>query len=257
MTVREPPPARSPDRAETLIVSDLHLAESRPAITALFLRFLEDTAARAAALYILGDLFEYWIGDDDLATSPNRDVAHALGALSGRGTRVMLMHGNRDFLVAQGFAAAAGLEIIPDPTLVDLHGVPTLLMHGDTLCTDDMAYQAFRTRVRDPHVQSAFLGLPLDVRRQEVGLMRAQSEQQKQAKAMEIMDVTAAAVDEAFRAHGYPPRLIHGHTHRPAVHRHVVDGHVCERWVLADWHVAGEYLRVSASGVARVALPLL
>lgn len=243
------------NRADVLFVSDLHLAAVRPSVTSLFLRFLQEVAPGAAALYILGDLFEYWVGDDDIGTAPNLEVSQGLLALSRTGTHIRLMHGNRDFLVSADFARAAGVELIPDPTLIDLHGVPTLLMHGDTLCTEDVAYQAFRSQVRDPAVQRAFLARPLEERRQQVGLMRAQSEQHKRTKAMDIMDVSDAAVADAFRAHGFPPRLIHGHTHRPGVHEYSIDGHRCVRWVLSDWDAAGEYLRVGAAGITRVALP--
>jgi UDP-2,3-diacylglucosamine hydrolase len=237
-----------------LFVSDLHLSETRPAIARLFFRFLAEVAPRADALYVLGDLFEFWVGDDTLDEPLNREVAAAMRGVADGGTAVRFMHGNRDFLVGEGFAAATGAELLADPTTVDLYGTRTLLMHGDTLCTDDKAYQAFRAHVHNMEVQRQFLALPVAARRAQVGQVRSQSEQQKQGKPAEIMDVTALAVDDALRAAHYPPRLIHGHTHRPARHEHVVDGHACERWVLADWYERGEYLRVDGSGVARVAL---
>jgi UDP-2,3-diacylglucosamine hydrolase len=236
-----------------LFISDLHLSETRPHITQLFLRFLDEVAPAAHTLFILGDLFEFWIGDDTLAEPFNAQAITALKGLATRGTKLRFMHGNRDFLAGQGFAAAAGVELLPDPTLLDLYGTPTLLMHGDTLCTEDRAYQAFRAHVRNPEVQRQFLALPIPARRQQVGQVRAQSDQQKQDKPPEIMDVTPAAVDAAMRAANYAPRLIHGHTHRPARHEHAVDGHHCERWVLADWYERGEFLRVDASGVTRTA----
>ncbi|MCW5625478.1 MAG: UDP-2,3-diacylglucosamine diphosphatase [Burkholderiales bacterium] len=238
--------------AFTLFISDLHLTDARPDLTDLLLRFLEQSAPQAEALYVLGDLFEFWLGDDTLDEPLNASVVRALRRLSDGGTRLAFMQGNRDFLAGTGFAAAVGATLLPDPTLVDLYGVPTLLLHGDTLCTDDVAYQAFRRQVRNPMVQQQFLSLPLAARRQQVGQVRAQSEEQKQVKAMEIMDVTSTAVDDAIRAAGFPPRLIHGHTHRPARHEHRVDGHRCERWVLADWNTHGEALRVDASGIARL-----
>lgn len=235
-----------------LFISDLHLTEVRPAITRLFMRFLEEIAPAAQTLFILGDLFEFWIGDDALAEPVNAEVIAGLAKVATGGTNVKFMHGNRDFLAGQGFAAAAKVELLADPTLLDLHGTPTLLMHGDTMCTDDKAYQAFRAHVRNPEVQRQFLALPIPARQHQVGQVRAQSDQQKLDKPPEIMDVTLSAVDAALRAANYPPRLIHGHTHRPARHEHLVDGHRCERWVLADWYEKGEYLRVDAAGVTRV-----
>ncbi len=237
-----------------LFISDLHLSASRPGITDLLLRFLQQTAAPAQSLYILGDLFEFWLGDDTLDEPLNRTVIDALSRLAGAGTSVRFMHGNRDFLVGTGFAAATQAEILADPSVLDLYGVRTLLMHGDTMCTDDRAYQAFRAHVRNPEVQRQFLCLPVAARRQQVGQVRAESDEQKQEKSAEIMDVTPAAVDDALRLAEYPPRLIHGHTHRPARHEHVVDGRRCERWVLADWYEGGEYLRVDGVGVSRIRL---
>ena len=197
---------------------------------------------------MLGDLFEYWAGDDDLDDALNASVAKAFSGLSSRGTPIYFMHGNRDVLVGRDFARRAGAELLEDPALRDLYGTPTLLMHGDTLCTDDVDYQKFRAYARDPQRQARFLALPLPARRAEMGKLRAQSERAKAHKTLEIMDVNSSAVEDAFRAAGYPPRLIHGHTHRPARHEHLVDGRHCERWVLADWYERGSYLRVDAGG---------
>jgi UDP-2,3-diacylglucosamine hydrolase len=238
-----------------LFVSDLHLSDTRPGVTRLCLRFLAEVAPRAETLFVLGDLFEFWVGDDTIEEPLNREVTGAMRRVAEGGTALHFMHGNRDFLAGNGFAAAAGAALLADPTTVDLYGTRTLLMHGDTMCTDDQAYQAFRVHVRNPDVQRRFLALPVDGRRAQVGQARSRSEQQKQEKSADIMDVTPSAVDAALRAAGYPPRLIHGHTHRPGRHEHVVDGHECERWVLADWHERGEYLRVDDSGVKRVAYP--
>lgn len=238
--------------AQVLFISDLHLSDAAPQITRAFLRFLRDEAIEAHTLYILGDLFEFWIGDDTLDEPLNAEVAAALSALADRGVPVRLMHGNRDFLIREQFARRARVELIDDPTIVDLFGTQTLLMHGDTMCTDDIAYQAFRRQVRDPKVQAQFLSLPRTARKQQVGQIRTQSEESKTVKSMDIMDVTEHAVHEAFRHHKYPPRMIHGHTHRPATHRYVVDGHACERWVLSDWHDHGEFLRVTSRGWERV-----
>jgi UDP-2,3-diacylglucosamine hydrolase len=233
--------------AHTLLISDLHLAAERPHINEQFFSFVRDVAPAAEALYILGDLFEYWIGDDDGGEPLNGAVARALATLAAHATRVYLMQGNRDVLIGADFTARCGATLIPDPTVVDLHGTRTLLMHGDTLCTDDVDYQKFRVYARDAGNQRQFLAQPLAARREQMRGMRAQSEQGKQEKSGEIMDVTPSAVDAALRAHGYP-RMIHGHTHRPARHAHQVDGHACERWVLADWYQRGSYLRCDAGG---------
>lgn len=222
--------------SHTLFISDLHLCPSRPVVSAAFFRFLERDAVQADALYILGDLFEYWIGDDDLGEGLNAEVVAALRVLSNGGMPVFFMHGNRDFLIGEHFAEAAGLSLLIDPTLIELYGKRVLLMHGDTLCTDDTAYQSFRQLVRKPSWQSEFLAKPLNTRRLEVEDMRRQSEASKRIKPMAIMDVSPDAVVEALRIFAYPPLLIHGHTHRPARHELTVDGHDGTRRVLADWH---------------------
>ena len=232
----------------SLFISDLHLAEARPEIARLFFDFLDDRVkGKAAQLYILGDLFEYWIGDEDLEIPFNRDVAGALRATADSGTRVLLMHGNRDFLLGPGFCEAAGAALLADPTVVDLSGTSTLLMHGDTLCTDDLAYQRFRGMVRNSQWQQSFLAQPAAARRLQAQAARSASEESKQTKTEQIMDVNAAAVETVFRSHAVP-RLIHGHTHRPAHHQHQIDGRPCERWVLQDWYRSGGYLRCDADG---------
>ena len=231
----------------SIFVSDLHLSPERPRINQVFFDFADRTAARAGAVYILGDLFEYWIGDDDLADAFNASVADALLRLSSTGVALHFMHGNRDVLVGQAFAARCGAKLISDPTLLDLHGTRTLVMHGDTLCTDDIEYQKFRAYAHDPGNQRRFLSQPLAERRTQMLGMRAESEKSKQAKSAEIMDVAQAAVERVLREHGYP-RLIHGHTHRPARHVHTVDGRSCERWVLNDWYQRGGYLRCDSEG---------
>lgn len=237
-----------------LFVSDLHLAPERPADTAAFHAFLAGPARGAAALYILGDLFEYWLGDDDRSAFSD-GVLDAIAALVRGGVPVYFLHGNRDFLLGRRAAARAGMTLLHDPTLVELFGVPTLLMHGDTLCTDDVAYQRFRAHVRRPWRIRLFLLLPLAARRR-VGLaLRGKSERAKQGKAPEVMDVNADAVAGALRTHGYP-RLIHGHTHRPARHLHELEGQRCERFVLSDWYGRGAYLRVDATGVTEMRVAL-
>lgn len=237
----------------SLFVSDLHLTPDRPRATAQFFDFLAGPAAGAGTLYVLGDLFEHWVGDDDLEDEFNASIAGALGALATRGVALLFMTGNRDVLAGQGFAARCGARLIADPMLVDLHGARTLLMHGDTLCTDDVDYQRFRAYARDAANQRRFLAQPLIERKRQMIGMRAESETAKQSKSAEIMDVAPATVEATLRQFGYP-RLIHGHTHRPGRHVHVVDGHACERWVLTDWYGRAGYLRCDAAGCSAVAL---
>jgi UDP-2,3-diacylglucosamine hydrolase len=231
----------------TLLVSDLHLTEERPEANERFIAFLEDKAGSAEALYILGDFFEYWIGDDDLGEPFNAVVAGLLKAISRKGVQVRLMHGNRDFLIGEGFCKATGATLLADPSLQDIEGVRTLLMHGDTLCTDDLEYQAWRRKARDPAFQAAFLAKPIPERRQAIQQMREKSKEVVQGKSAEIMDVNDDAVRETLRRHGVR-RLIHGHTHRPGRHALEVDGERCERWVLPDWYGAGGYLEVDRKG---------
>jgi UDP-2,3-diacylglucosamine hydrolase len=231
----------------TLFISDLHLAPERPAATQAFFSLLQGAARDADAVYILGDLFEYWAGDDDLRDPFNASVATALRGLSDSGITIYFLQGNRDFLVLQDFARAAGVRAIFDPTVVDLYGTRTVLMHGDTLCTQDKRYQAFRKRVRSAWFQKLLLLTPLSFRRGLIERTRRVSELEKRVKKMDIMDVNDQAVAQAFRVHG-ARRLIHGHTHRPARHLHQVDGQTCERWVLSDWYSRGQYLKVSPDG---------
>jgi UDP-2,3-diacylglucosamine hydrolase len=237
----------------TLFISDLHLCSGRPQINRSFFRFLEDEARSARALYILGDLFEYWAGDDDLGDPFNAAVIAGLAGLVGSGVPVYLMHGNRDFVIGEAFARASGVTLLADPALLTLYGQPVLLMHGDALCTLDREYQAFRREARAEIWIRSLLEKPLAERKAAIESLRQQSEQEKRSKPAEIMDVAPAEVEAALRRHGYP-RLIHGHTHRPARHVHMVDGHVCERWVLADWYQAGSYLACDKSGCRAVQL---
>ena len=241
--------------AHTLFISDLHLAAERPRINEQFLDFLGTAAPAAQALYILGDLFEYWVGDDDTDDPLIADVAGALAQLTAYGVPVYFMHGNRDVLIGQAFASRCGAQLIPDPTVIKLHGTRTLLMHGDTLCTDDLEYQQFRLYAHNPENQSNFLQQPLAARHRQMLDMRAKSKASKNGKDAGIMDVTRSAVEHALREYGYP-RLIHGHTHRPARHLHAVDGRECERWVLGDWYQCGSYLRCAAGGCECVHLEM-
>jgi UDP-2,3-diacylglucosamine hydrolase len=232
----------------TFFVADLHLTDERPVATGRFFRFLQEEAAGADALYILGDLFEAWVGDDH-DEQVARDTAQQLKSLVEAGTPVFFMHGNRDFMLASRYAARCGMTLLADPARIDLYGTPTLLMHGDTLCTDDLAYQAFRRRVRRPLMLSLLRRLPFAWRRRLARQARAGSEAAKAGKAADIMDVNADAVVRTLREHQVR-RLIHGHTHRPAQQVHTVDGHDCERWVLPDWYARWGYVVCDAAGCA-------
>ncbi|MDP3420719.1 MAG: UDP-2,3-diacylglucosamine diphosphatase [Thiobacillus sp.] len=230
----------------TYFVADLHLTDERPVATGRFFRFLLEDVAGADALYILGDLFEAWIGDDH-DEQVAHETARTLKLLTDAGTPVYFMHGNRDFMLAQRYAAQSGMTLLADPARIDLYGVPTLLMHGDTLCTDDTAYQAFRRRARHPLTLSMLRRLPYALRRRLARQARAGSESAKAAKPSEIMDVNADEVVRVLREHRVG-RLIHGHTHRPAQHLLDVDGQACERWVLPDWYARWGYVVCDAGG---------
>ena len=238
----------------TLFISDLHLDPSRPHITALFREFLRGEARDAEALYILGDLFEAWIGDDD-PEPHHAGVITDLHALAASGVPLYFMHGNRDFLIGGEFARRAGCTLLPDPTLIDLYGTPALLLHGDTLCTDDLAYQEFRRMVRDPVWQREFLAQPLAARQAFAERARAASQSETRQKAETIMDVNADAVTAVMREYR-TPLMIHGHTHRPAVHDFAVDEQPATRIVLGDWYEQGSVLRCTAEGQWLHALPL-
>ena len=232
----------------TYFVADLHLTDERPVATGRFFRFLQEDVAGADALYILGDLFEAWVGDDH-----DEQVAHTaalrLKALAESGTPVYFMHGNRDFMLAGRYAVQSGMTLLADPKRIDLYGVPTLLMHGDTLCTDDTAYQSFRRRARHPLTLALLRRLPFALRRRLARQARAGSESAKAGKPAAIMDVNGDAVVRVLRAQ-QASRLIHGHTHRPAQHLHAVDGRDCERWVLPDWYARWGYVVCDAAGCA-------
>jgi UDP-2,3-diacylglucosamine hydrolase len=235
-----------------LFASDVHLSGARPEMVASFLRFLEADARGASALYILGDLFDLWVGDDD-PDPINLQVMEALAQLARAGVAVRVMHGNRDFLFGADGARRSGVELIEDPTVIDLFGTPTLLMHGDTLCADDTEYLRQRARYRQPWVLSGFLALPRAVRVAIGRHFRRKSERSKRVTAPMIMDVNDAAVAEALRRAGCA-RLIHGHTHRPSRHELTIDGRACERIVLADWYTRGSYLRADPDGLREVRL---
>jgi UDP-2,3-diacylglucosamine hydrolase len=225
-----------------LFISDLHLHQTRPETSAAFFHFLSSDATRAEALYILGDLFEYWVGDDQLDHDIlSREVCDAIRTVSNAGVEVFFMHGNRDFLIGTRFATEANLTILTDPAQIRLGDRPLLLLHGDTLCTDDRAYQQFRLQARDPVWQAGILAKPYDERIALAASIRERSDTEKATKAADIMDVSLATVEQVFRTNGYID-MIHGHTHRPATHVHMVDGHRCTRQVLADWHTSAKWL---------------
>jgi UDP-2,3-diacylglucosamine hydrolase len=237
--------------SDPLFISDLHLAAGAPATLERFLRFCDQEAAAHAELAILGDLFEHWIGDDTLddeADAVSRRVAAALRALSGRGVRVYVMHGNRDLLLGAGFLRATGAQLLADPCVATIGGREVLLAHGDAWCTQDLEYMRFRATVRHEATQRQFLAGPRAARLAFMGAARARSEAGKQAKAMEIMDVTPSVVEQALRD-SRQRLLVHGHTHRPAVHRFVLDGEPAERWVLPDWDFDARPPRGGAIGV--------
>ncbi|NWO06334.1 MAG: UDP-2,3-diacylglucosamine diphosphatase [Alteromonadaceae bacterium] len=217
----------------TLFISDLHLEETRPDITDAFLRFLDEKTPGIERLYILGDFFEAWIGDDE-RTPLQETIAAALKTVSDRGTELFLMHGNRDFLIGEEFCQRAGATLLDDPTVVDLYGTPTLLMHGDSLCTADEEYQKFRANMRNPQMQKMMLARPLEDRQKMARQLRDMSMAKNQGKAEAIMDVTPEEVVREMEAHGVQ-RMIHGHTHRPAVHDLQANGQPAKRIVLGDW----------------------
>ena len=236
----------------TLFISDLHLSQDRPDITRQFIHFLDDIAPAAAELYILGDLFEVWLGDDMILPDYQAPIA-ALKKLAGRGTKIFVMYGNRDFLMQQHFEAISGTRIIHEPCIIELYGEPTLLLHGDILCTDDIEYQKFRAMVRNPQWQAEMLAKSPEERLALAKKFREISKTETAQKANDIMDVNQAAVAATMREHQVL-QLIHGHTHRPAEHRFELDGQTATRIVLADWYTSGSYLAVDQNGFHSITL---
>ncbi len=222
---------------ETLFISDLHLFEGRPATLALFRRFMEERAPDAEALYVMGDLFEAWVGDDD-PSHINRQVETWIRALVEKSTEVYFMHGNRDFLITEAFAERTGCQLIEDPSTIDLYGTRTLLMHGDSLCTDDAAHQAYRAVAYSDAWKRTMLDRPLEERLAIGKKYRQASVAGNKLKSSEIMDVNENTVRSVMHEHGVQ-RLIHGHTHRPTVHNFALDGKPAQRFVLADWDTRG------------------
>ncbi len=226
-----------------LFIADLHLDPARPATIDLFLRFLQEQATAADELYILGDLFEVWLGDDLIAPG-YPEVLAAMKALAEGGTAVFVLHGNRDFLLGEGFEQASGARLIDEGTVLDIDGQATLLLHGDTLCSDDLPYQQLRQMLRNPTWIAGFLGKSAEERIAFAKEVRERSQKETGEKAETIMDVNAETVMEALRETGVR-RLIHGHTHRPAVHSLEVDGETAERMVVGDWHESAEIIECS------------
>jgi UDP-2,3-diacylglucosamine hydrolase len=233
-----------------LLLSDLHHPPERRAAVAAFHAFARGPARAAAAVYIMGDLFDSWVGDDQRHDPFARSVVEALRGVSDAGVALFVARGNRDFLLGDAFARATGATLLDEQTIVDLGGTPTLVTHGDELCTDDVGYQRYRAWARDPRSQRRLLRLPYRLRRIVAAWLRRGSRAATARKPEAILDVNAGAVEQAFRARGVT-RMIHGHTHRPARHASVVDGVPRERIVLADWDERGHYLAVDAAG-ARV-----
>ncbi len=231
----------------TLFLSDLHLAPERPALVAAFHAFCAGPAREAAGVYILGDLFDDWIGDDQLREPLAAEIAGALKSVTASGVAVGVVTGNRDFLLGDGFAHATGATMLSAPLVVNVAGTPTVLLHGDELCTADVGYQRLRRYTYDQNWQRRYLALPYSVRRGIANWLHRRSRSAKPGKPETIMDVEPRAVEGAFRA-AEVVRMIHGHTHRPARHHLVVDGRDCERFVLADWYDRGSYLEFGAEG---------
>lgn len=239
---------------ETLFISDLHLSRERPATVRCFLGFLKNRAAGVERLYILGDLFDAWIGDDD-PTPPNREIIAGLRNVSETGTRIYFQPGNRDFLIGERFARESGAALLDDHALIDLYGAPTLLMHGDLLCTDDVHYLRARAKTHTPEWKQSALAKPLWLRQLLARWYRQRSQRHKRKAALDIMDVNQNAVTDTLRRYR-AARLIHGHTHRPAVHHLTIDGHSAQRFVLAEWHDRGSVLGWDRHGYRIETFPL-
>lgn len=240
--------------AISYFIADLHLSENRPDISACFLRFLKNDAIEAEKLYILGDLFEAWVGDDD--DSPYlKTIADALTTLSQSGTQIYYIHGNRDFLLGQRFAKQANMQLLPEINTIDLYGQHVVIMHGDTLCTRDIDYQVFRKKSRSWWWQAAVKSLPLFIRKKMAADYRKKSTAATAMKSQEIMDVTQSEVINCLEKYN-SQLLIHGHTHRPAVHKVSANGANAERIVLGDWYEQGAWLKVTPDSIELLNQPL-
>ncbi|WP_315709894.1 UDP-2,3-diacylglucosamine diphosphatase [Brenneria uluponensis] len=237
----------------TLFIGDLHLSIHEPAVTAGFLRFIREDASQADALYILGDLFDAWIGDDD-PQPLHLVVAQALQSLHQQGVPCYFIHGNRDFLLGKVFAGQSGITLLPEENMIELYGRRFLVLHGDTLCTDDQDYQRFRRRVHNPLIQRLFLLLPLRIRLRIAANMRAASQRANQTKSMQIMDVNPQQVIARLR-HYQVDGMIHGHTHRPEIHVIRAEGITAQRAVLGAWHHQGSMIKVTPQDIELISFP--
>jgi len=231
---------------QTLFISDLHLSGQRPDITRSFIQFLQTTAREADALYILGDLFEVWLGDD-MILPDYHEAIEEMKSLTETGVPLFIMHGNRDFLMGETFAQLSGATLLEEPIIIDLYGTPTVLLHGDTLCTDDIAYQKFRTMVRNPEWQAVILSKSPEERLALAKEYREISQVETGQKAESIMDVNQETVEALVKQQGVL-NIIHGHTHRPAIHQFEVDGQSAQRIVLGDWYEQGSALSYTSNG---------
>lgn len=240
--------------AVTYFIADLHLSESRPDISACFLRFLKNDAIHAEKLYILGDLFEAWVGDDD-DSAYLKTISKALGTLASYGTKIYYIHGNRDFLLGKRYAKQASITLLPEIDLIDLYGQETVIMHGDTLCTRDINYQAFRKKSRTWWWQTMIKSLPLFLRKKIAADYRKKSAAATSLKTQEIMDVTNTEVVNCLQQY-HSQLLIHGHTHRPAVHELIANNKAAKRIVLGDWYEQGSWLKVTATSIELLHQPL-
>lgn len=237
----------------TLFIADLHLSEHEPAITAGFLRFLQEQAIYANELYILGDFFDYWIGDD--APNPlHQQIAQALMKLKNAGVPCYFIHGNRDFLIGSRFAKESGMTLLPQEKVLEIYQHRILILHGDTLCTDDEAYQRYRKKVHNKFIQRLFLMLPLFIRLRIAGKMRSRSQHSNRYKSDAIMDVNPQAVIDTFE-HFNTQWMIHGHTHRPAIHAIDIEGKIHYRGVLGAWHTEGSMFKVTAEKIELIHFP--
>ncbi|MDO8954194.1 MAG: UDP-2,3-diacylglucosamine diphosphatase [Gammaproteobacteria bacterium] len=235
----------------SVLISDLHLSEGHPETTTLFFKFLEEKAQTADTLYILGDFFEFWIGDDDLSDY-HLSIIHALAALNRSGVKVFIMHGNRDFILGKKFAALAGANLLKDPSVVDFYGHRVLLTHGDQLCTDDIRYQRYRRVANLKWVQALFLLLPLAKRRALAKKIHDSNPHRKPGQyRAAIADVTLPAVEKAFNTHGIKD-IIHGHTHKMDIHHYPENK---RRFVMSDWHETGSYIEINEQGIMMHSFP--
>ena len=239
----------------TLFISDLHLTGKRPQVTDLFLQFLATDAESADALFILGDFFEYWIGDEAIDRPDHKPIIQGLKELRSRGTPIYVMHGNRDFLLGAAFENASGCDLIGDPIVIDLYGEKVLLTHGDYLCTDDAPYQEFRKLVRQPDWQAEFLSKSVEERDAIAQKYRSISKEISATKEPEIMDINQRTLVDEMKKYGVYT-VIHGHTHRPAIHEFLIDGHKAKRIVLGDWYDHGSMLVVDGESKNLVSIDM-